>query len=481
MEKLICNKNKTLIDAWKIINANAKGTVFIIDDNNKLSGVLTDGDIRRFLIEGGKLDSVISKVIKKDFVYATVSESRKDLLAKISYKTKIIPIVDNNFKLVDFFEYRTDFHIPVAIPDLKGNEINYLIDAFLSTWISSSGRYITKFEDEFSKYCQSKYGVAVTNGTVALLLALKTLGIGKGDEVIIPDFTFAATANAVLHAGATPVIVDVEHNSWCISPDEIEKAITKKTKAIIPVHIYGQPCNMDAIMSIAKKHNIHIIEDCAQAHGAEYDGKKIGSYGDINCFSFFGNKIITTGEGGMCITNNKKLADKMKILRDHGMSRTKKYWHDVVGYNFRMTNLQAAIGIAQLERIDEILKERKIIEEKYKEVLSNITNIQFQRDNLPKCTKVTWLVCILINKNRDELIKKLQETGIDVRPFFYSLSNMPIYKNYVFSNKNSIEISQKGLNFPTNNVVDEAILNKIKEIINKIPLEFKKRVINLIM
>ena len=358
IKSLVCDCNNTLLGAMRVINENAMGICFVIDEFNSLKGVATDGDIRRALLNNVGLDEKIKNILSKEFSYGNINDHYDDLISKITYRVNIIPLVDDNFKVVDFFEYKQNVHFPVAIPNLNGNEFKYLTDAFLSTWISSSGKYIDKFESEFSSYSDCTYGVTVSNGTVALHLALVALGISEGDEVIIPDLTFAATINAVLHANATPVIVDIGKDSWCISPDEIKKAITSKTKAIIPVHLYGQPCDMGAIMKIAKKYNLKVIEDCAEAHGAMYGDKKVGSFGDIGCFSFYGNKVITTGEGGMCTTNNSELNNKMRILRDHGMSATKRYWHDIVGYNYRMTNLQAAIGLAQLERIEDIHKNR---------------------------------------------------------------------------------------------------------------------------
>jgi len=468
LNKLICHVDGALIDAWKTINENAKGTVFIVDDDQKLLGILTDGDIRRYLISGGRLESGIKEVMNHEYSYGLVDESHKELLEKLNERVKILPILNTELQLVDFIEYRADFYIPVAMPDLKGNEFNYLADAFLSTWISSSGEYIRNFEGGFSKYCSVKHGVAVSNGTVAIHLALKALGIGHGDEVIIPDLTFAATINAVLHANATPVIVDIEENDWNISPVEIKKAITPRTKAIIPVHVYGQPCDMDTIMNIARENNLFVIEDCAEAHGAEYKGKKVGSFGDISCFSFFGNKVITTGEGGMCITNSAKLDEKMRILRDHGMSKTIKYWHEVVGYNYRMTNLQAAIGLAQLERIDEILNWRSQLENNFREALKDLTKIKFQ-SILPGREKITWLVSILIQDNkRDEVLQSLNKVNIDARPFFYSLGIMDIYKKYLFSNEKSLKVSKAGINLPTNPSVSEDTIQRIKQILLQI-------------
>ena len=450
INNLTCDSTKTLLEAIHIINGNAKGACFVIDQNNKLKGVVTDGDIRRCILNNVSLDSSISEIVSSDFVFGTESDSYEDLYNKLSRRVRIIPIVDKGGKVVDFFQFPQSIHFPVASPVLSGNEFKYLIDAFCSTWISSSGSYINKFEDDFSSYSDCSYGIAVCNGTVALHLALVSLEIGIGDEVIIPDLTFAATINAVLHANAIPVIVDVEENSWCISAKEIEKAITPKTKAIIPVHLYGQPCDMGAIMDIAKKYKLKVIEDCAEAHGAMFNNQKVGSFGDIGCFSFYGNKVITTGEGGMCTTNNLLLSNKMKILRDHGMNKEKRYWHDVVGYNYRMTNLQAAIGVAQLERIENIHKNRREYEVRYREMLSE-KNFTFQND-LEGRKRITWLVSFLVdnNTNRNEYIDKLQSNGMDARPFFYPLSSMEIYKEYCSkSNPIANKIASSGLKLPT--------------------------------
>lgn len=462
-DKMKCNKRKSLLDVLQVINENGKGIAFIIDDNDRLCGVLTDGDIRSLLLAGHALQENIEGLFNTSFVYAKDTDDPQEVIAKTNEIIRVIPIVDKDFHYVDFFEYSHHLHVPVARPDLSGNELKYLVDAFLSTWISSTGHYIDKFEEDFARFCECKYGIAVANGTVALHLALLALGIGEKDEVIVPDLTFAATINAVLHAKATPVIVDVDRDSWCIDVKEIEKAITSRTKAIIPVHLYGQPCNMTAIMEIAKKHKFYVIEDCAEAHGARFDKKKVGSFGDIGCFSFYGNKIITTGEGGMCVTNSQELSARMRMLRDHGMSKTRKYWHDVVGYNYRMTNLQAAIGLAQLEKIDKILSQRKRIEEDYKMLMSDLGNIEFQKDDLAGREKITWLVCALVkDNNRDIYLNKLKDIKVDTRPFFSSLSSMPIYKNFVFSNKNSNEISKRGINLPTNIFVNKETIERIK-------------------
>lgn len=463
-DPLLCHLNNTLFDALQIIKNNSKGMVFIVNDSKKLCGILTDGDVRKLIIKDTTLKTPVKDIMNKRFTYATVDDDPKKVLGLASEKIRIIPIVDKNFIYQKFYEFDTRIVIPVARPELGGNELKYLIDAFISTWISSTGAYITEFEREFAKFCECKYGIAVSNGTAALHLALLALGIKTGDEVIIPDLTFAATINCVLYTNATPVIVDVDSDCWCINPIEIEKAITPKTKAIIVVHLYGQPCEMDRIMKIAKKHKLCVIEDCAEAHGATYNDRKVGSFGDIGCFSFYGNKVITTGEGGMCTTNSRALARKIKILRDHGMSTKKRYWHDMIGYNYRMTNLQAAIGLAQLERIKTILINRRKVEDKYRKALQDIEEIEFQADNLTQRGKITWLVSALVDKNkRNSLLKRLKNKKIDSRPFFYPLGDMDIYKKYVFSNEKSREISARGLNFPTNSNVDEEALSIIRE------------------
>lgn len=450
INKMICKANDSLIEVMKIINENAMGIAFVVDEHNKLCGTVTDGDIRRALLKDIGLQEKVKNIILHEFTFGDITDSYESLQKRIDHRIKIIPLVNEQMEVVDFFEYKQDVYFPVAIPNLNGNEFKYLTDAFMSTWISSSGEYIGRFEKEFSTYSDCNYGVACSNGTVAIHLALIALGIGEGDEVIVPDLTFAATINTVLHANATPVIVDIEEESWCIDPKEIEKAITPKTKAIIPVHIYGQACDMDAIMKIAKKYNLKVIEDCAEAHGAMYGGKKVGSHGDIGCFSFYGNKIITTGEGGMCVTNCSELDKKMRVLRDHGMSKTKRYWHDVIGYNYRMTNLQASIGLAQLERIEEIHKNRKMYEENYKEIFDP-RSFTFQKD-IENRTRVTWLVSVLLDEsiNREEYIKELKTQGIDGRPFFYPLSDMDIYKKYC-KNETPVthNLSKIGLNLPT--------------------------------
>lgn len=463
MKNKLCKESKTIRELLLVLNHQPSGFAFIVDAKKKLKGIVTDGDIRRFLLDGYGISQVVSDLNVKMCTYASEKEDSTSVLKKMNNKIRVIPLVNDDFEPVDYVQYDERQHIPVAMPSLEGNELKYVTDAVLSTWISSSGSYINDFEKNFSNFIDMDYGVSTSNGTVALHLALLALGVGEGDEVIIPDLTFAATINAVLHANAIPVIVDVEKDSWCIDPDEIQKAISPRTKAIIPVHLYGQACDMSRIMSLAQEHKLFVVEDCAEAHGAMFENQKVGSFGEISCFSFFGNKIITTGEGGMCLTNSKDLDNKMRQLRDHGMSLSKRYWHDVVGYNYRMTNIQAAIGCAQVERIDTILQKRFEIEEKYKNIFEKFTFIESQV-TFENRSKVAWLVSATVDeKNKEKLIEEFQNHQVDVRRFFYPLSEMPIYEKYLFSNENSKYLSKKGMNFPTHKMVDFELIETLLE------------------
>lgn len=341
--------------------------------------------------------------------------------------------------------------IPISIPSITDLELEYVIDAVKSSWISSLGKYIDEFESSFASFCDAKYAVAVSNGTVAIHLALVCLGIKEGDEVIVPDLSFVATANAVLHAGATPVFADIDPFNLCIDPIDVRKKITHKTKAIMPVHLYGHPADMMALNAIAQEFNLLIIEDAAEAHGATINGKKVGSWGKCATFSFYGNKNITTGEGGMITTDDEDLYKKLKYLRDHGMSKEKRYWHTELGYNYRMTNVQAAIGCAQLKRIDEIMLKKQEIFSWYSEGLSGIENISINR-TYPWATNAYWLIAMEIDgfdeKRRDEFMEKLKESGVDSRPFFYPMSEMPYLKTEAETPITN-SIAKKGINLPT--------------------------------
>lgn len=320
--------------------------------------------------------------------------------------------------------------------------------------LKEQGQYVRKFEDLFTQYHEQRASLAVSNGTVALHLALVALGIGKGDEVIVPDLTFAASVNAILYTGATPVLVDVEQDTWNINIEKVEKLITAKTRAIMPVHLYGHPCDMKAINILAVKYELLIIEDCAEALGSLYQGRPVGVFGDVATFSFFGNKTITTGEGGMVVFKDPKIAEYASVLRDHGMEKTRRYWHAHVGYNYRLTNIQAAIGVAQYERLAEFVSAKRKIAATYNNCISriNFLTIPVERKD---CVNTYWLYTFLVNEDapftRDNLIEYLSLCGVESRPVFFPIHEMPPYQEFGRQDdlKMSKKVSVQGMSLPS--------------------------------
>lgn len=364
--------------------------------------------------------------------------------------------------------------IPISQPSITQLEIDYVTNVLKSGWISSLGEYITKFEESFAAYCGTKYALTTSNGTTGIHLALATYGIKAGDEVIVPDLTFIATASAVHYTGAKAVLVDIEEDTLCINPLEIEKAITEKTKAIIAVHLYGHPANMIAINQLAKQYNLIVMEDAAEAHGAEIKGQKVGSLSHCGIFSFYGNKMITSGEGGMITTNDEEFYHRAKYLRDHAMSSSKRYWHDEFGYNYRMTNIQAALGLAQLERIDGFINKRKEIFSQYQKKLSGIPGLKLNF-TANWATSIYWLICIEIEgyteRQRNNLMEGLKLKGIDTRAYFYPISDMPMYETEKIYTPITHKVYQRGINLPshfdlTNQEIDY-ICSSIRSILEK--------------
>lgn len=364
--------------------------------------------------------------------------------------------------------------IPVCEPTLKGNELEYVKDCLKTGWISSQGKYIDQFEKKFSEYCGVSHGISCSNGTAALHLALASLGIGPGDEVILPTFTMIASCNAILYAGAKPVLVDSELETWNLDINQIEEKITPKTKAIMVVHTYGHPVDMDKVKALAEKHSLFIIEDAAEAHGAEYKGKKAGSLGDISAFSFYANKIISSGEGGMVLTNSEKLAERAGKLRNHFFGQP-RFLHQDMGYNYRLTNIQAAIGLAQLEKIDEFVEARRKNAALYNQLLKNISGI-ITPPEASWAKNVYWMYGLLIEEKfglsmpqlREELFKK----GIDTRTFFIGMHHQPVYQksdprfpdisgNYPCSDR----LEKSGLYLPSSSSLTEAQIKHITETI----------------
>ena len=452
IKEFIVEHNKSIKEALVVINKNGFGLCFVVKDK-KLLGVVTDGDLRRYFLNENDFDCKISEVMNKSFIYFHMQTDASIIRDAFSENIKYIPLVDDDFNLVDIASINKTHRIPILEPDLSGNEMNYVKECIKTNWISSQGKYVKKFEEYFSQLHQDRYSVSVSNGTTALHLALSALNIGSGDEVIVPNITFAACANVVIQTGAKPVFCEIDKESWCISPKEIELLISSKTKAIMVVHLYGQVADVQIIQEICLKNRIYFIEDCAEAIGSSYDGNPVGVFGDIATFSFFGNKTISTGEGGMLLFKDNSLAKKSRILRDHGMNPNMKYWHEIPGYNYRLTNMQAAVGLAQLERFDSIIDKKIIISNWYKEKLGDCKG-KIQK---PLCLNLVkhsnWLFTVILDESidKDKVIKNLFGFGIEARRVFYPLNVMPPYSKFRCSKSlvNSKYISDNGLSLPS--------------------------------
>lgn len=356
---------------------------------------------------------------------------------------------------------------PVSTLSLSGRELEYVTDAVESGWVSSLGTYVTRFENEFASFCGVEHALCVANGTVALHLALHALGVGAGDEVIVPDLSFIATCNAVMLTGATPVFCDIESESLCLDPNRLESLITRRTRVIVPVHLYGHPADMDSINSIASKHGIDVLEDAAEAHGSTIGMRRVGSLGRAGTFSFYANKNMTTGEGGMVTTSDSALADSMRKLRDHAMSSEKRYWHERMGFNYRMTNLQAALGCAQLEQIDNFLARRRSIFKGYKQRLGDVARVRLNRE-AAGTTNSYWMICLEVDgigvDRRDQLCNAMRRRGIDTRPYFYPMSAMPYTPDSAITPV-AYEVSSRGLNLPTYVALEDSDLDRICDVV----------------
>lgn len=365
--------------------------------------------------------------------------------------------------------------IPVCEPFLSGKESEYVTDCLKTNWISSKGKYIEEFEQRFAHYCGCQYGISTTSGTTAIHLALASLGIGPGDEVIVPTFTMIATAFAVAYTGAIPVLVDAETETWNMDVSQIEARITPKTRAIMPVHIYGHVCDMDTIMEMAQRYNLYVIEDAAEAHGAEYKGRKVGGIGHVNCFSFYANKIITTGEGGMVVTNDESIAEKARALQDLAHSKERRFLHTDIAFNYRMTNVQAAIGLAQFEKIDELVERRRAHAHLYNSLLKDIEGVRLPPEK-EWAKNVYWMYAILIEDSfgisRDELMERLKGKGIETRAFFIPVDQQPAFQkiNLFKDEKYPVAemLSQNGLYLPSGSGLRKEEIQEVCRVIREV-------------
>lgn len=364
--------------------------------------------------------------------------------------------------------------IPVNEPLTDGNEEKYLVDCARTGWVSSAGKYIERFEKEWAAYCGMGHGVAVTNGTAALELAMQVLELPSGSEVILPSFTIISCAQAVIKAGCVPVLVDCDPETWCMDPELAAAAITERTRAIMPVHIYGHPVDMDPILALAKYHDLVVIEDAAEVHGAEYKGKKCGGLGDMSCFSFYANKIITTGEGGMVLVNDRSLEDKLRYYLNLCFMPSKRFLHEDMGSNLRLTNLQAAVGVAQLERIEFFVEKKRKMAARYNQGLAGLpVQLPVERD---WAKNVYWMYGLVLDEDTGmdatDLAKRLSEHEVQTRPFFLGMHEQPVFHEMGLFRDLSLPVTERiarqGLYLPSGQALTEEQMDRVIQAMQRV-------------
>lgn len=353
--------------------------------------------------------------------------------------------------------------LPVYEPDLTGNERRYLLEAFDSSWISSRGAFLDRFEAAFGAVVGTPHVSAVSNGTVALHLALHCLDLAPGDEVIVPSFTYIASVNTIVQAGGVPVFADCTATDWLLDPEDVERRITPRTRAIMPVHLYGAVCDMDRLTAIAARHGSAIVEDCAEALGSTWRGRHVGTFSEVATFSFFGNKTVTTGEGGMVMARDAAMLRKLRIAKGQGMDPDRRYWHVAMGFNYRMTNLAAAIGLGQIERLQAILARKKAIAARYRANLAG-RNFTFQQPR-PEVDGSEWLVSLLLppGTNRDAVMDRMARARIETRPVFYCAHHMPHHARPELRLPVSEDIAARGISLPSYPGLTDSDIDRVCE------------------
>lgn len=338
--------------------------------------------------------------------------------------------------------------IPLYRPDLFGNERRYVLECLESTWISSLGPFIERFEGAIAEATKAKHAIAVCNGTMALHLALHCLDLRPGDEVIVPTFTYISSVNTIAQTQATPVFADARPSDWTLDSDDVEQRITPRTKAVVAVHLYGVPCDMEPLRALCSSRGLALVEDCAEALGTTIDGRHVGTFGNVGTFSFFGNKTVTTGEGGMAITDHDAFAAKLRLVKGQGQSLTRRYWHEVLGFNYRMTNVAAAIGVAQMERLSDILARKRAIDMRYRALLAD-QPLEFQHI-APGVVSSHWLTSFLLPRgmDREAVTRRMAERGVETRPVFLCAHTMPMYDRGE-SRPVASDIAARGMSIPS--------------------------------
>lgn len=430
-------------------------SVLFVTSGTNLLGALTDGDARRGVLRGLTREDSVDLAMNKNVVYTTTEESQEARALKFAKGVTAVPLTNNQGQIVEILQQPWSALYPISKPNISQADLESVNATLRSAWISSIAPTVSQFEDDFSVFTGIRNCLAVSNGTLALVLALQTLGIGPGDEVIVPNVTFGATANAVIQVGATPKLIDISREDWGLDPNRI--VIGKQTRAIIAVHLYGYEAHISEIAEIARRHSIVLIEDCAEALGTRrHDGQHVGTFGDAATFSFFANKVITTGEGGMACFRNDSDAANARIIRGHGLSPTRKYWHQQHGNNYRLTGMQAALGITQLARLDSMLHLRQRVAENYTQALgaAKITGLELPVYKNDTWTRSVWLYTLLlpVSIDRDYVISAMAERGIECRPVFAPLHQQPPFESYALGPlfyPSSDTIFSRGLSLPT--------------------------------
>ncbi len=473
VSRQILPETVSLREVLQRMNEGVSGIVLLVDASGRLTGIYTDGDARRAVLQTDNLDRPAAEYMNRSFTTASRESSQEERLRMLDDRIRHLPIVDEIGRPLEVLSWTEIWRLPLVEPSLGGNELKYVSDCIRTNWISSQGSYVTRFEKDFSDYHGGLEAIAVSSGTTALHLALVALGIGPGDEVIVPNLTFGATANAVIHAGAVPVLTDVHPDDWTLDPEDVVRRLTPRTRAILPVHLYGVSARMDELDGIAKQHDLFLIEDCAESLGTRYRGRLSGTIGDASAFSFFANKTITTGEGGMILVKCQEVADRVRLLRDHGMCKDRRYWHEEPGYNYRITNMQSAIGCAQMERLDSFLAHRRHLGETYDKGLGELPGIRLQRFG-PERTSSYWLYSVVLEEafgmGRDELMRELLREGIESRPVFYPLDVQPAYRPYAQDPGRpvSTDIAHRGISLPTSNHMQVSEAERVCETLSQI-------------